>query len=462
MRTERSIEKTIFMNMVIVIIVGTLILGVTHVIVEYFQFISETKTLREEYIQKQKAIIEKEVTDVINYIEFEKSQLIQDGNYTDEKKTILQNKIAKWVSKIYYGYKDEQYIYIINYKGVELANGGFPELIGKSVWNLENDKGDKIAQKQIKLAKENPKGIFFKEEWIKKSSNKKSEKLYYIKAFPEWQWVVGTGIHTDEIEEIINLRKESLKNQFKKDMAVTFIMFLCIIAIIKFLTNETVKKINKNIKVFFSFCEKASKEKVYIDIEKINYLELKELALSLNEMIEGRNRAENEIIKVNNKLKRLSITDGLTGLYNHKYMYEILEKEIEKSREKNISLCVIMYDIDKFKRVNDIYGHQCGDMILKIVAETIKNHVGPRGVVGRYGGEEFLVILFKQNLQEAYVLGEEIRNKIKELSFQYEELKITISGGIVQFKSENPQELVNKADNLLYKAKEQGRDRIEK
>ncbi|PAB60048.1 diguanylate cyclase [Anaeromicrobium sediminis] len=462
MKAEKSIENTIFMNMVIVIIVGTLILGFTRVTKEYFEFISETESLRKDYIERQKILIENEVNKVIDYIEFERSQVGENGEYTDEIEKTLQNKITKWVSQIHYGYKNDQYMYIGNYKGIQVASGGFPEFIGKNIWDLEDDNGVKVIQKQIKLGRENPEGIFFKGHWLRKGSNKTSEKLYFVKSVPDWEWIVGTGIYIDEIEEVINLKKEELKNQYKEEMIETIIIFLCIIFIIRFLTNRTNEKINKNIKVFISFFEKASKEKVYINIGKINYSELKELAISLNRMIEERNKVENKIIEVNNKLKKLSITDGLTGLYNHKYMYETIEEEMEKSKEKNTSLCVIMYDIDRFKKVNDIYGHQCGDMVLKKVAECIKNHVGHMGVVGRYGGEEFLVILPEQNLYDAYEIGEEIRNKIKKLSFEHEELKITISGGIVQLKSESPEELVNKADHLLYEAKENGRDRIEK
>lgn len=388
---------------------------------------------------------------------------IGTGEYIDDVEKNIQDKICERISQIRFGYNNDQYMFIMDYKGLEKVNGMFPELVGKNLWDLEDDRGIKFVQEEIKLAKENTDGAFTKQHWFNKNSDKTSEKLYFVKSIPEWQWVIGTGIYTDEIEAVINVKRMELAKEVKTRKIKISIIVFSIILVATILGNFIKKIINKGFNVFFSFFEKASKEYVEINVDKIYYSELKDLAVSANNMIKERNEIEKRIIEINNQLQRSSITDGLTGLYNHKYMYDNLAKEIKRSKEKEGCISIIMFDIDHFKKVNDIYGHQYGDKVLERVAECIKTQVRNTDIVGRYGGEEFLVILLGQNLENAYEIAEKIRKEIKNLVFDNEELKVTISGGVVQLQAgvETPEKMVKKADELLYKAKENGRDRIE-
>nr|WP_272509048.1 diguanylate cyclase [Clostridium ganghwense] len=427
---------------------------------EYSRFNDEAKILRNEYIQNQQILLKNEVNRIIEYIEFEKAQT-EAKLKEDIVQKHLQDKICKRISQIRFGYNNDQYIFIVNYKGIELVNGMFPKVVGKNLWDLKDDNGIKFVQEEIMIAKQNPEGAFTKQNWFKKNSDKTSEKLYFVKAIPEWQWVIGTGIYTDEIEAVINAKRIEMEKEVKTRIIKISIIVLSLILLVGILAKIIKDLIDKSFKVFFSFFEKASSEYVEIDVDKIYYSELKQLANSANNMIKERNEIENKIKEMNNELKKISITDGLTGLYNHKYMYENLEKEIKRANEEQKPLSIIMLDIDHFKKVNDIYGHQCGDKVLETVAKCIETHVGQAGIVGRYGGEEFLSILPQQNLENTYKIAEKIRKEIKELIFDYKELRITISGGVVQLDIETPIELVKKADELLYSAKANGRDRIE-
>jgi diguanylate cyclase (GGDEF)-like protein len=119
-----------------------------------------------------------------------------------------------------------------------------------------------------------------------------------------------------------------------------------------------------------------------------------------------------------------------------------------------------MLDIDHFKKVNDTYGHQAGDKILVKVCKITKFNLREVDILGRYGGEEFMVILPNNNIHNGYLVAERIRKSIEKQN-HIKDLKVTISGGIVELKEENGKELVEKADNLLYKAKRNGRNRIE-
>lgn len=178
---------------------------------------------------------------------------------------------------------------------------------------------------------------------------------------------------------------------------------------------------------------------------------------TIKEIEQNKSQLEQE----NKALDKITKMDSLTQLYNHKYIYERLEQEINKARTFNKKLSVVMFDIDHFKSVNDNYGHQTGDKVILAVTHTLKELCRKVDILGRYGGEEFLAILPDTDLDGAFLSAERIRNKILSLEFE-EGLKISISGGLAQFKDEDALALVKKADELLYKAKENGRNRMEK
>ena len=164
---------------------------------------------------------------------------------------------------------------------------------------------------------------------------------------------------------------------------------------------------------------------------------------------------EYELRRKNEELHEKTIRDGLTKLYNHQYSIEIIKKEINR---KELSL--MMIDIDYFKKVNDTYGHLFGDYVLETVSNILVKNVNDSGYVGRFGGEEFIVILPQIGIDIAYNIGEKIRIEIEKYKFN-NDLKLTVSIGIKQCKKESSLQLVKSADDLLYKAKQNGRNRIE-
>jgi diguanylate cyclase (GGDEF)-like protein len=205
------------------------------------------------------------------------------------------------------------------------------------------------------------------------------------------------------------------------------------------------------------------------------HLEIKrnrDLIIRINEQlkkeIEERKKIANErkqllkeLEKKNKILKELAITDGLTGLYNHRFLIGRLSEEIAQSNRYSKNLSIIMFDIDHFKNINDTYGHQVGDEVLSKISSTIKNKLREVDIAGRFGGEEFLVILPNTSLENGYKVAEKIRESIMELKWESGKLSVTISGGVGLHKDENVTELITKADKYLYKAKENGRNRIE-
>lgn len=169
-----------------------------------------------------------------------------------------------------------------------------------------------------------------------------------------------------------------------------------------------------------------------------------------------------ELEKKNHELAKMIITDSLTGLYNHQYIYEQVKSEIKKSERYSRTLSVAMFDIDDFKKVNDTHGHQVGDGVLVKIAEALRGSVREVDMVGRYGGEEFLLVLPETSHDNAHLLAERIRQKIEKLSFG-SGISVTISGGIAEYQSgEDEKMLVARADRLLYEAKKEGKNRVKK
>ncbi len=165
-------------------------------------------------------------------------------------------------------------------------------------------------------------------------------------------------------------------------------------------------------------------------------------------------------------LKTMAITDGLTGLYVHRYLMLKLEAEFNRSIEENTQLSFLIMDIDHFKNINDTYGHEEGNVILKNIAKVLQDASRRVDIVARYGGEEFCAILPSTAEKGANIYAERIRKAIEEFDFPYKEnqpVKATISIGIASLKVANPQtaqELIAFADKALYKAKETGRNKV--
>ncbi|MGI6571554.1 MAG: diguanylate cyclase [Caldicoprobacterales bacterium] len=191
-----------------------------------------------------------------------------------------------------------------------------------------------------------------------------------------------------------------------------------------------------------------------------------------NRMLERRNaefiKAKEKEEKLNKllyeekqKLQKLSITDYLTGAFNRRFVTACLEEELETSHNKDKKLTVAMVDIDNFKFINDTYGHLYGDYVLKRIVSTIMSNLRQDDIVGRYGGDEFLVILRDTSREEGYAMMERIRKKILELEWE-NDLVVTISGGVIELETDELASLFKKVDQLLYRAKNKSKNLIEK
>ena len=168
---------------------------------------------------------------------------------------------------------------------------------------------------------------------------------------------------------------------------------------------------------------------------------------------------------VTEKLEEMAIRDGLTGLYNHKYFYTLLEKEVAREDRYHNTVALLLIDIDHFKNVNDKYGHRAGDTILSALSQRLMTRARTTDYVCRYGGEEIAVILIETNIIEAQSIAEELRILIASEPFLIEDGRyvfITVSIGVSAYSEEAKETsmMVSNADNALYRAKNDGRNRV--
>ncbi|MEA3374362.1 MAG: GGDEF domain-containing protein [Campylobacterota bacterium] len=162
----------------------------------------------------------------------------------------------------------------------------------------------------------------------------------------------------------------------------------------------------------------------------------------------------------NEQLEHLSRTDHLTNIANRMSLNEKLEYEYSRTQRNSEPLSLIMIDIDYFKKINDQYGHITGDVILKGVSKLLHESVREIDLIGRWGGEEFMIILPQTKINDTKVIAEKLRMKLNENDFGLNE-PVTASFGVTQYKTgESLDMFVQRADNLLYTAKEEGRNRV--
>jgi diguanylate cyclase (GGDEF)-like protein len=159
-------------------------------------------------------------------------------------------------------------------------------------------------------------------------------------------------------------------------------------------------------------------------------------------------------------LKKFAYQDALTKIWNRRKLDEWVKNEIELCQETNSTFSIIYFDIDHFKNINDTYGHEVGDNVLKEFATIVQSSLRETDYFGRWGGEEFLIVATNQSPQQAFHLAERLRKKIEQHSFQ-EVGHATASFGITNFaEKDQPRTIIRRADLALYEAKQSGRNAV--
>jgi len=192
--------------------------------------------------------------------------------------------------------------------------------------------------------------------------------------------------------------------------------------------------------------------------------ELSELGSALDRMAEQLERRDAKLNRALEELRTLAVTDVLTGLHNRRYFYDALRRELIAARRRPTVFSVILIDLDNFKRVNDAWGHEAGDVVLQVAAELLRSHVRGSDIAVRYGGEEFALLLPGTGVAVAEQRAEHFRRALEAQQTVYEGdvIRITLSAGVAEYDgwSADASVLMKRVDQALYAAKSAGRNRV--
>jgi diguanylate cyclase (GGDEF)-like protein len=200
------------------------------------------------------------------------------------------------------------------------------------------------------------------------------------------------------------------------------------------------------------------------ELGKLN-LSYEYLVIELKQAKETAENLARELQSANNKLRSMAFQDGLTGLFNHRFFQESMDKELSKAIRYQRPFSLIMLDLDYFKKINDRYGHPAGDAVLKSISETINQTVRRSDIVSRYGGEEFAIVLPETQLKGAVILAERLRKNVEQLAVKAGDatIRMTISLGLTIWEPASTvtekADIIEAADKALYASKSSGRNK---
>lgn len=194
--------------------------------------------------------------------------------------------------------------------------------------------------------------------------------------------------------------------------------------------------------------------------------ELSRLGVAFDDMASELQRRDTLLHDALDRLRSQAVTDELTGLYNRRHLWSTLEAELVRARRKHLPMALMLFDIDHFKNLNDKWGHEAGDMVLRSIAQTVRRVVRGTDIVARHGGEEFVVVMPDTDVAFAYAVAERLRKSVETNPFVISrapgKLNITISIGIAgsEGNTDSAEALLHRADQALYRAKREGRNRV--
>ncbi len=340
---------------------------------------------------------------------------------------------------------DGSYIWvnqIINYDGgdnyaIRLIHPNLPDTEGMSLsTDMQDIKGNAPYKEELEGVKSGGE-IYFDYYFKKMHQDLITHKLSFAKLYKPFDWVLATGVHLDDVEQLIFRESKRMKDSYRSQLLYAalaavagIVMSIGIMVIFERLISRLISNYNSDI---------LRQQRALVDEKK---------------------RLEDALIL----LKAVAFKDPLTGLWNRRAMLERLAEETSRSLRRHQCFCLIICDIDYFKKVNDIFGHNGGDAVLQSIATLLKGNVRGEDMVSRWGGEEFLILLSSVDtpiaVQKAECLRELVENHV--MLFDEKEIFVTMTFGVANFCDHRSHgETLKAADAALYRGETKGRNRVE-
>jgi diguanylate cyclase (GGDEF)-like protein len=365
------------------------------------------------------------------------------GEYIDTATEKTNKKLIESIEQIDNINSDENYIFLFNSKGDVLINKAAPNIIKKNITKIDDQLISSGIKKILSTIKNNDIS-FITYQWLNINSNKIETKHSYVRKIPNTDWIIGSGFYISDIQSKLSQETLDMTKIFSKKSKN--ILYLAIVIMVLSLLISYY--ISRKLKQSFTRYEK--------NISTKNN-ELNELNNTLEDKVEKRT---NELRQLKDDFEKLATIDTLTQINNRYSLMNILSAEVNRAHRYKTPLSLIIYDIDFFKKVNDTYGHHIGDSVLISLSKIVKKKLRKIDTIGRYGGEEFLLVLPNTNINDAKVLANRIREEVEKYSFKTVGT-VTISLGLVELQEkEKIDELFKRVDKLLYKSKNNGRNQV--
>jgi diguanylate cyclase (GGDEF)-like protein len=398
---------------------------------------------------------------------------IGTAEYLKDFELKVKKEIFQRLSHIRFG--KDGYLFIDSYDGTILMHPMKPHIVGKNLINYQDSNGKYVIKKLIEAAKKEH-GDFIYYSWHRPySTSKEINKISFAMGVQDWEWMVGGGLYIDDINKELLLKEEQFKDKLTEELGFLFLSVVILLLILFFIINWINKKTQKSITSMIQFFINAGDNNIFLDEKEIYFKEFQALSQVINSMISHRIKNEKKLLQAKNNIKQqkkelqklnkelqvLTNIDPLSNAYNRRYFYSVTKELITLNKRNKQNLSLGMIDIDNFKKINDTYGHDKGDLVIQTLVQTIKNLIRESDVLVRFGGEEFILVFPNTTLDHAALVMEKIRKEIEKLTIK-KDISFTISGGTSELLQDETSidKLVKRADKRLYKAKNSGKNII--
>lgn len=330
--------------------------------------------------------------------------------------------------------KESSYLWIneiVNYNGgdnyaLRLVYPQFPELEGTFISTETRDKtGNKPYLDELNGLKDHGE-IFFNQYIDSREGDQIDEKLIYSKLYEPYNWIIATGIYLNDLNALIE--KDYEQQQYFNLIQILLAIFAVVLTLLTLIIWRLIHVFNNTL-------------------------------LEENRVLEDTKRVAEDRLQA---MSEIAYCDPLTGLYNRRAMLLRLTEELSSTSRHQYYSSVILCDIDYFKNINDSYGHDVGDEVLKRIAVFFKDHLRADDSISRWGGDEFLILLNHTSGEDAHIVAESLRLMVHEydLSDLFSDTSFSMSFGVTDFQKDDAcEDVIKRADLALYDSKRSGRNK---